>query len=107
MFKPRSRPPVAGGAFFSWGPDFAAVDPKSGAARAPADKRLKSRLENLRRSGSLFIPSPFPKEVMRPPEVGNDRIEWCKATDYPARARYYTVQFSIFKDSCRPVTPPA
>src|SRR5262245_61433601 len=36
MFKPRSRPPVAGGAFFSWGPDCAAAEPKSGAARAPA-----------------------------------------------------------------------
>src|SRR5262249_53093785 len=58
MFKPRSRPPVAGGAFFSWGSDRAAAEPKSGAVKAPADKRLNSRLEKPHWSGSLLISSP-------------------------------------------------
>src|SRR5262249_43807236 len=58
MFKPRSRPPVAGGAFFSWGSDRAAAEPKSGAVEAPADKRLNSRLEKPHWSGSLLISSP-------------------------------------------------
>src|SRR5262245_44890585 len=85
MFKPRSRPPVAEGAFFSWGPDRAAAEPRSGAARAPADKRLKSRLEKPRRPGSLFIPRPFPKGVMRAPEavttsVGRSRTNGREAT---------------------------
>src|SRR5262245_12001030 len=81
MFKPRS-PPVAGGAFFSWGSDRAAAEPKSGAARAPADRRLNSRLEKPRRPGSLFIPNPFPNEAMRAPGVGTNHVEWCRTTDY-------------------------
>src|SRR5262249_7409435 len=87
MFKPRSRPPVAGGAFFSWGPGRAAAEPKSGAARAPADKRLKSRLETPRRPGSLFIPSPFPKEVMRAPDVGTNRVGRSRTNDCEATGR--------------------
>src|SRR5215470_11194434 len=85
MFKPRSPLPGAGGAFLSWAPDRAAAEPKSEAARAPADKRLKSRLEKPRRPGSLFIPSLFPKEVKRAPGVGANRVEWRRTGDSPDR----------------------
>jgi hypothetical protein len=66
MFKPRREPPglrrpdslLLGGAA------PAATDPKSGAARAPADKRLNSRLEIPRGPGSCFIATTFPNNEL-------------------------------------------
>src|SRR5262245_54171989 len=91
MFKPRSPPPVAGGAFFSWGSDRATAEPKSGAARAPADRQLNSRLEKPRRPGSLFIPNPFPNEALRAPGVGTNRVEWCRTNNELSRWAGYEI----------------